>query len=534
MAAIRSSVEWTQRDAPLILIDTETGHLYDKCERLNEFEGDPKFKELVASMTTGLDKSRITQSVQHYFQYATFSHTWEGAEPLFHDVLHGSIHKLATSPTVLKLTMFCATVRKAGLRWAWSDTCCINKTDSSVLQESLTSMFKWYHQAALTIVHLKDVPSDSDLSALERSFWNTRAWTLQEFFASRVIRFYTEDWKPYLPEESMYNHKDSSVIMGEMAAANGVNVQALLSLRPGSENVRQKLCFAATRSASRQEDIAYSLFGIFDVSIPITYGEGQQHALGRLLQEVLTRSGDVTILAWAGKASEYNSCLPVEVAAYREPASPYIPSLIEDDKMDKLVAELRTSSFVDSAMMLYDQLVRLPSPRLVSRRLSLSCIMFPLRGLSASWDDSQYVYRAMTTALGNVEIKTTEDLSGLKNLVLVHPWIKYLLDPALLSEDLAVDDDAEPLTPIDGDVRRNDSDVLPSFSSHIASPSYDKLTTALRLFVRLRQPFGALLLAPLSHNEYKRVASDHPIIVQLLENVSPHYVAPKLHTLDIL
>ena len=206
MAAIRSSVKWTQRDAPPTLINTETGHLCDQNQRLDEFEGDPKFKELVASMTTGLDKSRITQTVQHYFRYATFSHTWEGAEPLFHDVLHESIHKLAASPTVLKLMKFCATVREAGLRWAWSDTCCINKTDSSVLQESLTSMFQWYHEAALTIVHLNGVPSGSELGALERCLWNTRAWTLQKLFVSRVIRFYTEDWKPYLlPQEGVYN-----------------------------------------------------------------------------------------------------------------------------------------------------------------------------------------------------------------------------------------------------------------------------------------------------------------------------------------
>ena len=534
MAAIRNSVKRTQRDAPPILINAETGHLCDQHERLDEFEGDPKFKELVASMTTGLDKSRIAQIVQRYFQYATFSHTWEGAEPLFHDVIHESIHKLAASPTVLKLTMFCATVREAGLRWAWSDTCCINKTDSSVLQESLTSMFKWYHQAALTIVHLKGVPSESELGALEGSLWNTRAWTLQEFFASRVIRFYTEDWKPYLPEEAVYNHMDSSAIMGEMAAANGVDVQALLSLRPGSENVRQKLRLAATRTATKQEDIAYSLFGIFDVSIPVTYGEGQQRALGRLLQDVLTQSGDVTILAWTGNASDYNSCLPAEIGVYREPASPYIPSLIEDDDMETLVTELRTSSFVDSAMMLYDQLVRLPSPRLASRRLSLSCIMFPLKGLSALGGDSQHVYRAMTSALGNVEIKTKEDLCSLKNLVLVHPWLKYLLDPALPSEDVAVDDDIELLSPVDGDGGNLGSDVPSSFSSDTASPLYDKLTTALRLFARLRQPFGALLLVPLSYNEYKRVASDHPIVVQLLENVSPRYLAQKLQTLDIL
>ena len=56
----------------------------------------------------------------------------------------------------------------------------------------------------------------------------------------------------------------------------------------------------------------------------------------------------------------------------------------------------------------------------------------------------------MTSAFGNVEIRTTEDLSSLDNLILVHPWLQCLLDPALPFEDL-MDDDAEPLTPVDGD-----------------------------------------------------------------------------------
>ncbi|KAG8217949.1 hypothetical protein J3R82DRAFT_6120 [Butyriboletus roseoflavus] len=109
--------------------------------------------------------------------------------------------------------------------------------------------------------------------------------------------------------------------MGEMGAANGVDAQVLLSLQHGSENVRQKLCLPSTRVSTKQEDIAYSLFNIFDVSILVTYGEGQQRALGRLLQEVLTRSGDVTILAWTGKASDYNSCLPAYIASQHHPIS---------------------------------------------------------------------------------------------------------------------------------------------------------------------------------------------------------------------
>ena len=70
-----------QADTPLVLIDTETGRLCDQRECMVEFEADPKFMELVASMTK-LDKSRIRQVVQEYFRYATFSYTWEGAEPL--------------------------------------------------------------------------------------------------------------------------------------------------------------------------------------------------------------------------------------------------------------------------------------------------------------------------------------------------------------------------------------------------------------------------------------------------------------------
>jgi len=529
-AAIRSAVKRSQRDAPLVVIDTKTGRLCDQRERMDEFEADPKFVELVAS-TTRHNDPRIGQVIQEYFRYATFSHTWEGAELRFQDVLHGSVHKLAESSTVLKLVMFCRAVQEAGFRWAWCDTCCINKADSSVLQESLISMFQWYHKSSLTIIHLKGVLSDLD--GLERSLWNTRAWTLQEFFASQVIRFYTEDWKLYRPGENVYNHKDSPAIMAEMARATGTDIHILLSLRPGSDNVRQKLCLAATRVATKQEDMAYSLFGIFDVSNPVTYGEGQQRAVGRLLQEVLTRSGDVSILAWTGKASEYNSCLPAEISVYREPASPYVPLPIEDGEMDRLVTELRTSSKnIEPAMMLYDRIVVLPSPRLASRRLSLSCIMFPLGPLVPSGDSPQHVYHTTTSAFGNVEIKTTEDLSGLGNLVLVHPWLRCLLDPALPFED-----DAEPFTPVDSDApftnpRPPSSDT--GISSSHPSPQLDKLTRALRLLVRLSQPFGGLLLVPLSHDEYKRVASDHPIVVQLLGGISPRYLAQKIRTLDIL
>lgn len=545
MAAIHCSAKEIQRDFPLILIDTKNGHLCDEQERIRMFEADTKFKELVSSMGSQFDNVAIDQTVQEFFRYATFSHTWEGDEPLYHDILQGSIHDLAGSPKLMKLLMFCAVVREAGFRWAWSDTCCINKADGATLQESLTSMFQWYHESSLTVVHLKGVFSDSELGALEESLWNTRAWTLQEFFASKVIRFYTEDWKPYLPREEMFNHKESAVIMREMAHATGVEATELLSLRPGSDNVRQKLRLASTRYATKQEDIAYSLFGIFDVSIPVTYGEGQRRALGRLLQEVLTRSGDATILAWTGKASDYNSCLPAEISVYREPLSSHLPLPIAEDQMETLLSELETSSpFHDSAVELYDRLVILPTPRLVSRRLSLSCIVFLLRTITGPFADknepSVRVYRAMASALGEVEIRTTDNLSGLTNLVLVHPWLQSLFDPVLPHEDMIADDMESFSVHVTYD---NELTVSGKYLPRISLPPVvqpllpsplDKTTRALRLFARLRQPFGALLLAPHSSREYRRVATDNPIVVRIRKQVSPGYLLEKIRTLDIL
>ncbi|KAF8123255.1 hypothetical protein EV363DRAFT_1356699 [Boletus edulis] len=545
IAAIISSAKHIQRDFPLILIDTKDGHLCDEQERMRVFEEDAKFKQLVSSMVLQFDLAAINQAVQEFFRYATFSHTWDGDEPLYHDILHGSIHDLAGSPKLMKLLMFCTIVREAGFRWAWSDTCCINKTDGAALQESLTSMFQWYHESSLTVIHLKGVFSDSELGALEKSLWNTRAWTLQEFFASKVIRFYTEDWKPYLPHEDIFNHKESPVVMQEMARVTGIDAKELLSLRPGSENVREKLRLASTRYATKQEDIAYSLFGIFDVSIPVTYGEGQRRALGRLLQEVLTRSGDAAILAWTGKASDYNSCLPVEITVYRESLSPHLPSPIPDVEMETLLSKLETISTIqDSAVELYDRLVILPMPRLVSRRLSLSCIVFLLRTVSGPFaardDPSVRVYRATASGLGEVEIRTSDDLGGLTNLVLVHPWLQSLFDPILPHEDMIADDvelcsprvswDSEP--PV---IFKNLVISLPSqaFVAQLPSP-IDKTTRALRMFVRLRQPFGALLLAPHSSREYKRVGTDNPIVVRIRKEVTPHYLMDKIRTLDIL
>jgi len=120
--------------------------------------------------------------------------------------------------------------------------------------------------------------------------------------APKVVLFYQKDWTLYLDDCSP-NHKESAVIMRELEDATGINGRALIAFYPGMRGVRGKLQWASMRVTTLQEDIAYSLFGIFGVHLSPIYGENKQNALGRLLQEVIAQSGDITCLDWVGKSS---------------------------------------------------------------------------------------------------------------------------------------------------------------------------------------------------------------------------------------
>ena len=51
-------------------------------------------------------------------------------------------------------------------------------------------------------------------------------------------------------------------------------------------SVTERMLWAASRETTRKEDIAYSLLGIFDVKMPLIYGEGKEKALKRLREQI--------------------------------------------------------------------------------------------------------------------------------------------------------------------------------------------------------------------------------------------------------
>ena len=51
-------------------------------------------------------------------------------------------------------------------------------------------------------------------------------------------------------------------------------------------SITERMSWAESRETTREEDKAYSLLSIFDVNMPLIYGEGQEKALKRLREEI--------------------------------------------------------------------------------------------------------------------------------------------------------------------------------------------------------------------------------------------------------
>lgn len=197
-------------------------------------------------------------------------------------------------------------------RYVWSDTCCINKESSSELDEAIRSMYRWYSLANVCIVHLAQ---SSTVDDFEREPWFTRGWTLQELLAPNVVRFYGKDWNPISAQVHAHGDKDNEVITRAITRVTGIPDVHLRRFNPSCALVAEIMTWSAKRKTTRIEDRAYSLLGLFNVSIPIAYGEGHRafyHLMVALANECLTP----LFFAWAGRHSDYSNALPSSPACY--------------------------------------------------------------------------------------------------------------------------------------------------------------------------------------------------------------------------
>lgn len=224
--------------------------------------------------------------------YAILSHCWGEEEVLFQNMVDGTAPR---KKGYFKIERFCGVTKSEGLRYAWIDTCCIDKSSSAELSEAINSMFRWYRQVDVCFAYIHDCPgnaSDGPVSEdqLDASKWFKRGWTLQELIAPADVVFLSAEWKEFSTKRSLADR--ISII---------TNIHARIlehSADISSCSVAQRFSWAAGRVATRPEDRAYSLMGLFDVNMPMLYGEGGEKAFLRLQLEILRQVDDQTILAW--------------------------------------------------------------------------------------------------------------------------------------------------------------------------------------------------------------------------------------------
>ncbi|KFA71531.1 hypothetical protein S40288_06837 [Stachybotrys chartarum IBT 40288] len=228
--------------------------------------------------------------------YAVLSHTWGEKEASYGEWIQRRTRLMRLRrPGLSKVFAMCKQARTDGIQYAWVDTVCIDKSSSAELSEAINSMFAWYTRAKVCYVFLRDVnhhtPGGGDFStSFQSSRWFTRGWTLQELIAPRNVIFYSAEWK-------VIGTKSTMAV--QLARITGIDRMCLQRERRLDEySIAQRMAWAASRSTTRDEDMAYCLLGLFNIAMPLLYGEGGQRAFRRLQEEIIKSSDDHSILTF--------------------------------------------------------------------------------------------------------------------------------------------------------------------------------------------------------------------------------------------
>jgi hypothetical protein len=257
--------------------------------------------------------------------YAILSHTWGDGEINFQEM---SSKNCSSKKGFAKIAQTCQLALMDDLEYAWVDTCCIDKSSSAELSEAINSMYQWYAKAAFCYVYLEDLPPNGTRElaneALPSCRWFSRGWTLQELLAPKTasnVHFYDREWF-YRGSKMDFVSAISKCTRVPRGVLAGVDAIAKYS-------VASKMSWAARRKTTRLEDSAYCLLGIFDVNMPLLYGEGGK-AFRRLQEEIIKRHNDMTMFAWEVPRSSSTGVLGLFAESPEAYTHPMIVPFLDD------------------------------------------------------------------------------------------------------------------------------------------------------------------------------------------------------------
>ncbi|KIV81288.1 hypothetical protein PV11_03484 [Exophiala sideris] len=192
--------------------------------------------------------------------YAILSHTWlahNTVEVSFQDTEAG----IGKNKAGWRKIQFCADKAAAdGLRF-WIDPCCVDTRNNTELFRA-NLMFHWYQKAARCYVFLTDVSAHDGKETSQQHVLHGEA-------AFRKSRWFTRG-------ERLGSQPTLELIIHE---TTGIPKAALRGEPLDSLSRDERMSWASQRHTKEEEDQAYSLLGIFGVSMLLNYGKGKEKAL---------------------------------------------------------------------------------------------------------------------------------------------------------------------------------------------------------------------------------------------------------------
>jgi hypothetical protein len=225
--------------------------------------------------------------------YVILSHRWRLEEVTLKDITGCPVSDVENSARQLmgfsKVEGACKLAADDGYDWIWIDSYCIDKESSADVDKSINSMWTYYTRSNICYVYMADIP---DCEAgwgirFQKSEWFTRGWTLQELIAPVYVEFYAADWSPI--GTKLERHE-------EIAAITTIHSELLAQNRSiEAYGSAERFSWAAHRQVTHEEDEAYSLLGLFQIHMPMLYGEGRARAFARLQEAIYLSTCDDSI-----------------------------------------------------------------------------------------------------------------------------------------------------------------------------------------------------------------------------------------------
>lgn len=191
---------------------------------------------------------------------------------------------------------------------------CVDNRSWAVQSEAINSLAQIYRGCEYTMIYLADlvfelVGHETLGERLAECRWFKDIWTIPQIIFSRAAFFFSSDWTQIGTKLSLLPLLSSIIGIDSPVLEDSECLE--------DYSIARRMSWASEMTATRTEDSAYALLGLFDVSMPIIHGEGHK-AFSKLQEEILKDTNDFSLFAWDSHVpQEYTGLFAPSPACFR-------------------------------------------------------------------------------------------------------------------------------------------------------------------------------------------------------------------------